>query len=113
MPTIDLPAFEKLKNDVGADFVGELIVAYCDEAPQLIAKLQYALRENDAATIRQAAHSIKAMSNTFGARSLGEMAQELEMMGRAGDLAGAQAQVDRLAAEYDRVRQTLQELSRG
>jgi hypothetical protein len=41
------------------------------------------------------------------------MAQKLEMMGRAGDLAGAQAQVDRLAAEYDRVRQTLQELSRG
>src|SRR5512136_1038718 len=111
MPTIDLPTFEKLKNDAGADFVGELIEIYCRETPELIAKLQYALDVNDTAAFRQAAHSIKSTSNTFGALSLGEMAKELEMMGRAGDLAGAQAQVDRLAAEYDQVQQALKDLS--
>ena len=68
-------------------------------------------RRNDAATIRQAAHSIKSTSNTFGALSLGEMAKELEMMGRAGDLAGAQVKVDRLADEYDRVQQALKDLN--
>ena len=29
MSMIDLPTFEKLKHDVGGDFVGELIETYC------------------------------------------------------------------------------------
>jgi HPt (histidine-containing phosphotransfer) domain-containing protein len=111
MTGIDQATFEKLKNDVGADFIGELVATYCDETPQLIAKLQHALKENDADTFRQAAHSIKSTSNTFGALSLGDMAKELEMLGRAGDLAGTQEKVDRLAAEYDRVQQALKDLN--
>jgi HPt (histidine-containing phosphotransfer) domain-containing protein len=111
MPTIDQTTYQKLKNDAGADFIGELIEAYCAETPQLIARLQHALRENDASAFRQAAHSIKSTSNTFGAWSVGEMAKELEMLGRAGDLSGAQEKVDRLAAEYDRVQQALKDLN--
>ena len=111
MSTIDLPTFEKLKNDAGADFVGELVETYCSETPQLIAELRSALDANDSEAFRRAAHSIKSTSNTFGALPLGEMAKELEMLGRAGALAGAQEKVDRLAAEYDRVRQALQDLS--
>ncbi len=113
MSAIDLPTFEKLKHDAGADFVGELIATYCEETPQLIAKLWDALLAHDAGTFRQAAHSIKSTSNTFGALALVTLAKELEMLGRAGDLADAQAKVDQLAAEYDRVQQTLQELSHG
>ena len=113
MLTIDQASFEKLRNDVGAEFVGELIETYCSETPQLIAKLQHALDVNDAGAFRQAAHSIKSTSYTFGALSLGEMAKELEMLGRAGDLAGAPEKVARLAAEYDRVQQALKDLSHG
>ena len=113
MPTIDQATFVKLKNDVGADFVGELIETYCAETPQLIDKLQYALAANDVDTFRRAAHSIKSTSNTFGALPLGEAARELEMLARAGDLAGAQERVDQLAAEYDRVQQALKELNHG
>ena len=111
MSTIDLATFEKLTKDVGADFVGELIATYCEETPQLIAKLRYALGANDADAFRRAAHSIKSTSATFGALSLGEMARELEMMGRAGDLAGALEKVDRLADESDRVQQALKDLT--
>jgi HPt (histidine-containing phosphotransfer) domain-containing protein len=113
MSVIDLPTFEKLKNDVGADFVGELIAAYCDETPQLMAKLQLALTAQDADAFRQAAHSIKSTSNTFGALALGALAKELEMLGRAGSFADAQEKADQLAAEYDRVQQTLKDLSHG
>jgi CheY-like chemotaxis protein len=109
MPTIDLPTFEKLKSDAGADFVGELIETYCSETPQLIAKLRYALDVNDAGAFRQAAHSIKSTSKPL-ARCHWARWQRLEMLGRAGDLAGAQEKVDRLAAEYDRVQQALEDL---
>ncbi len=111
MPTIDQATFDKLKTDAGADFVGELIEVYCRETPQLIAKLQSALDVNDTEAFRQAAHSIKSTSNTFGALSLSALSKDLEMQGRAGDLTGAQEKVDRLAAEYHQVQQTLKDLS--
>ena len=111
MPTIDQATFEKLSNDVGADFVGELIATYCEETPQLIAKLRSALGANDVDTFRRAAHSIKSTSATFGALPLSETARELEMMGRAGDLAGAQEKVDRLVDESYRVQQALNDLT--
>ena len=113
MSTIDPITFEKLKQDAGADFVGELVAAYCDETPQLIAQLQQALAAHDVKTFRQAAHSIKSTSNTFGALELGELAKELEMLGREGQLADAQAEVDRLIDEYDRVQRTLKDLAHG
>jgi HPt (histidine-containing phosphotransfer) domain-containing protein len=111
MSVIDLPTFERLKNDTGADFVGELIDAYREETPQLLAKLRHALTAHDADTFRQAAHSIKSTSNAFGALALGALAKDLEMLGRAGDLDGAQEKVDRLAAEYDRVQAALKDLA--
>jgi HPt (histidine-containing phosphotransfer) domain-containing protein len=66
MPTIDEATFEKLKNDAGADFVSELIATYCDETPQLIAKLRYALSWRGD-TFRRAAHSIKALPHRWRA----------------------------------------------
>jgi HPt (histidine-containing phosphotransfer) domain-containing protein len=113
MSIIDLSTFEKLKDDVGADFVDELIAAYCAETPLLMAKLQSALMAHDADAFRQAAHSIKSTSKTFGAFSLGQIAKALEMMGRAGNLDDAQEKIDRLAAEYDRVQQALKDLAHG
>ncbi len=111
MSTIDRAIFEKLTNDVGADLIGELIVTYCEETPQLIAKLRHALEANDVDAFRRAAHSIKSTSITFGALSMSETARELEILGRAGDLANAQEKVDRLVDEYDRVQQALKDLN--
>jgi len=113
MSVIDLPTFEKLRHDVGADFVDDLIAAYCEETPQLITRLQQALAVQNADAFRQAAHSIKSTSNTFGALPLGALAQELEMMGREGDLADAHGKVNRLVADYDQVQQTLKGLNHG
>jgi histidine phosphotransfer protein HptB len=113
MPTIDQATFEKLKNDVGADFIGELIETYCAETPQLIAQLQQALADQNANAFRQAAHSIKSTSNTFGALHLGTLAKELETMGREENLANAPDKVERLMTEYDRVQRTLKDLNHG
>lgn len=113
MSAIDLPTFERLTQDLGADFVGELIETYCLETPQLIAQLPQALASQNAAAFRQAAHSIKSTSNTLGALQLGTLAQELETMGREGNLADVHGQVDQLAAEYDRVQQALKDLTHG
>ena len=113
MSTIDLPTFERLTHDLGADFVRDLVETYCLETPRLIARLPEALASQNAAAFRQTAHSIKSTSNTLGALQLGTLAKELETMGREGHLAGAHDPVDQLAAEYDRVQQALKDLAHG
>lgn len=108
---IDLPTFEALKESMGADFIIELVQTYFEETPQLLSKLQQALSRQDCEAFRQAAHSIKSTSNSFGALNFGAEARELEMMGREARLDGAFAKVDALVADYRLVQKTLEELS--
>jgi histidine phosphotransfer protein HptB len=108
---IDLPTFEALRDAMGADFIGELTQAYFDETPQLLARLQDALARQDCEAFRQAAHSIKSTSNSFGALGFGARARELEIMGRETRLEGADAKVEALVAEYHLVQKMLEELS--
>ena len=107
---IDLPTFEALKEAMGADFITELVQAYFDETPQLLSKLQQALARQECEGFRQAAHSIKSTSNSFGALQFGALAKELEMMGREARLEGAAGKVDTLVADYHAVKTALEEL---
>jgi HPt (histidine-containing phosphotransfer) domain-containing protein len=107
---IDLPTFEALKESMGADYINELVQAYFEEAPQLLASLQQALAGQDCELFRQAAHSIKSTSNSFGALELGALALELEIMGRAASLEGAPAKVQALVEDYSAVKTRLEEL---
>ena len=107
---IDLPTFEALKEAMGADFIDELIQTYFEEIPQLLSSLQQALEQQDCNLFRQAAHSIKSTSNSFGALELGALARELEMMGREGKLQGAGGKVDIIVSDYAAVKKSLEEL---
>jgi histidine phosphotransfer protein HptB len=110
---IDLPTFESLKEAMGADFLPDLVQAYFEEAPQLLIKLQQALARQDCDAFRQAAHSMKSTSNSFGALELGAQAKELEMMGRQGKLDGASGKVDALVSAFEAVQRALEELCHG
>lgn len=85
-PIIDMTAFENLKSMAGADFIGELIATFLDDAPQLIQQLRASLAANDADTFRRAAHSLKSNAASFGANELCALAKELELLGRENKL---------------------------
>jgi HPt (histidine-containing phosphotransfer) domain-containing protein len=106
---IDAATFAELQEAAGAEFVGELIGTFFEEAPQMLAELRASQAVGAADDFRRAAHSIKSNANTFGALRLGEMARELELGGLVGDA----APVDALQAEYERVVAALRELTRG
>ena len=110
---IDLPTFEALKESMGADFINELVQAYFEETPLLLDKLRQALASQDCELFRQAAHSIKSTSNSFGALDFGVLARELEMMGRATNLEGAPGKVEALVKDYTVVKMKLEELCHG
>lgn len=83
---IDLNIFNSLKESTGADFIGELIDTFLDDAPDLLNQMQTALADNDVDSFRRAAHSLKSNAATFGAMDLSALAKELESMGREKNL---------------------------
>ena len=88
MPTsqIDMNTFNSLKESTGADYIGELIDAFLDDAPNLFAQMKSALVNQDAESFRRAAHSMKSNAATFGAMELSALAKELESLGRENNL---------------------------
>ena len=107
--TIDMAVFGELQDAAGADFVGELIGTFLEEAPTMLAELRVAQATANADGFRRTAHSLKSNSHTFGATRLGEMARDIELGGLVAD----PAPVDALEAEYQRAAAALQELVRG
>ena len=109
-PVIDPATFEQLQATAGADFVRELIDTFLTEAPAMLRDLRDAYEVGDAERFRRVAHSLKSNGNTFGARTFGAMAKDLELGGFGPVVAAGGAPLDALAAEYGRVAGALKEL---
>ena len=107
---IDATTFNSLIDTVGDDYIDELLHVDFEETKQLLVDLQKALEKQDVDAFRMVSHSIKSTSNSFGALQYGELAKELEFMGRAGNLEGAPGKVAELVSGYEAVRQALEGL---
>jgi HPt (histidine-containing phosphotransfer) domain-containing protein len=109
-PTIDLATFRELQETAGAEFVGELVGTFLEEAPVMLADLRASLAAGDADRFRRAAHSLKSNSNTFGAHALGALAKDLELSGLATVAGRGPLALDPVAAEYGKVAAALAKL---
>ena len=110
---IDPATYRELQDTAGADFVGELVDTFLQEAPGMLAELRAARAAADADRFRRAAHSLKSNSHAFGAMTLGALARELELGGLGTDAAQDAARVDAVEAEYRRAAAELKELRHG
>lgn len=108
--SIDAATFTGLKDQVGADFVIELIDAYNAETGQLIERLRQALSDQDATAFGRLAHSIKSSSASLGALAFSQQARELEMLAKANDLSDVEPKVEQLASDFVLVKRRLEEL---
>jgi HPt (histidine-containing phosphotransfer) domain-containing protein len=103
---IDKAALETYKDVMGdeyEDFVIEIIDTFLESSPETIAELQSAFDQNDSATLRRAAHSLKSNGKTFGAAEFSKLAFELEEIGKSGDLARVSDELDILNCEYQQI----------
>jgi HPt (histidine-containing phosphotransfer) domain-containing protein len=107
---IELAAFRELEHNAGAEFVGELVRTFLEEAPRMIEQLIAAMADNKAEQFRRTAHSLKSNSLTFGATRLGELARQLETAGLERVIAEDAAPLAALGQEYKCVATALQEL---
>jgi HPt (histidine-containing phosphotransfer) domain-containing protein len=107
---IDMPTYNQLKELMGADFISELIDTYTLETAALIEQLVQALASGETIEFGRSAHSIKSSSASLGALVFSQQARELEMMGKANDLTGADKKLQQLSADFLMVKHRLEEL---
>ena len=107
---LDLP---KLMERVGGDrrALAELAGIFRADWPKQAARLRKALREADAPALRSAAHALKGAVSNFAAPAATEAALNLQKMGEAGRLAGAQAVLERLEKEVEALLAALAEVA--
>ena len=110
---IDTTIFAELQEAAGTEFVAELVGTFLEEAPGMLAELRSARAAGDGERFRRAAHSLKSNSHTFGAKTLGALARDLEVRGLAADTAQDSVALDAIEAAYKEVAAALEELGHG
>jgi HPt (histidine-containing phosphotransfer) domain-containing protein len=113
MPTdeiIDPATFAGLLDSLGGDveFLSELVDAYLDSSPGLLASMQQALASGEAPALQRAAHSLKTGSASFGALAFAGLCKGLEELAKTGALDGAAEKYEALEAGYAQVAAALQ-----
>jgi signal transduction histidine kinase/CheY-like chemotaxis protein len=95
----------RFDNDV--EFLQELAGQFFSDCPQQLAEMRAAIAGGDHQALEQAAHSLKGAVSNFAAAAAFEAAAGLERLGRAGDLARAEALLAQLEDEIERLRLAL------
>jgi CheY-like chemotaxis protein len=95
---VDLP---RLLERIGGDrrALAEIIRVFRADWPKQAERLQSAIRTSDAAALRSAAHALKGAVSNFAAPAATEAALNLQKMGEAGRLVGAEVVLERLERE--------------
>jgi len=104
---IDARAIENLRTlerQTGKTGIVEKVVAlYQTSSRELVESIRDAARSGDAATLAEAAHSLKTASANVGGTQVSELCRSLELMGRSGDLSTAESVYRTLETEHDLV----------
>jgi signal transduction histidine kinase/DNA-binding response OmpR family regulator len=91
---------DQLVAATGAVGAAVVLGAMIDSAPRMLDGLQTALARRDAPTFRRTAHSLKANAATVGAEALTRAFEELEHLGKAGDLDAAAKKTESARQAY-------------
>ncbi len=89
------------------ELLGELNALFFEETGKLMPALRTAVQQQHIAEVRRLAHTIKGAATHFAAPATVAAALRLEIMGRDGDLAGADEAFARLEREVERLKHAL------
>ncbi len=98
--SVDLSPLEALGMP---DLVNELIDLFLEDGPALVQAARAGLARGDAEALRHAVHQLKGSASNLGAQPLADLCARIETRARGADLAEADALVEQLAREHQRV----------
>ncbi|HYL46477.1 MAG TPA: Hpt domain-containing protein [Candidatus Limnocylindrales bacterium] len=87
--------------------IRSLVKSFLADAPKKISDIRRAIAKKDAAALGSAAHALKGAIAIFGAPNAVAAARNLEMLGRAGKIAGAEKEFRALEKEIALLRSEL------
>jgi HPt (histidine-containing phosphotransfer) domain-containing protein len=90
----------RVLRELGGDsrVLGDLAAAFRDEGPQLVAQMHSALATSRGAALLQAVHTLRGSLQIFHTEELLQLARQIELLGRTGDLSGAAEMLPQLDA---------------
>ena len=107
---VALDNIRALSRDGGDALVQKVIAAYVGDTPRHLATLREAVEGMDAGSVRRVAHSLKSASANIGAARLATLCKELEQLGRADTVDGADRILTDMEHEFQTVRHSLHAL---
>jgi HPt (histidine-containing phosphotransfer) domain-containing protein len=90
---------ERVEGD--EQLLEEIVQLFIEDCPRLLGQIQDSLRQQNAAGLCLAAHTLKGSLGYFGPTQAGVLAQELEVLGRDGKLERAAPVYEALIAKLD------------
>jgi two-component system, sensor histidine kinase and response regulator len=106
-PPLDRDVLETLRELGGSDLVSDLADTFLRDAPFRLAELRRAVEAGDADLVQRSAHALRGSSGSMGATQMAEYCAGLQDAGARGDLAHSIELLERLEAEFGRVRPAL------
>lgn len=106
-PAIDMKILIELTSGRPA-MMRKFASTFLESTEATVISLREALNEENADQVRALGHKLKSAARWVGAMQLGELAEQTEAHGRAGDLVLASATVDAMAAQFAKVKLEMQ-----
>jgi len=111
-PVFDLAALRaSLEEDT--DLLEELVELFLGSAPALVSEIDTAVAQQDGRTVERAAHALKGALRNLFAANCAQAAQQVESLGRAGELNDMDESLARLKNELSRLQSALNEVLFG
>jgi HPt (histidine-containing phosphotransfer) domain-containing protein len=106
--SLDRDVIEGLCELGDRELLEELVHLFIEDMPPQLAALREAIEGDDAASVEQVGHTLKGSCGIMGALRMATICSELQDIGHSGRLERAPALLERLEAEFGRVRPALE-----
>ena len=100
-PVFDMDHAREI-TDGDMEFLKELIEIFKTDCPEKLAGISRAIKEKDFKALDETAHSLKGSSGNLGLTRVYELSWELEKMGKAKNMEGANKTFKQLEEELER-----------
>jgi CheY-like chemotaxis protein/HPt (histidine-containing phosphotransfer) domain-containing protein len=101
-----LESLKEFSDDDDGSFIITLFEIFFTNVEPRIQHMHDAVVQKDAQKLCREAHGIKGSSSNLGADYVANLAQQLEALGKSGSTEGAQALVEQLKVEMEKVKRT-------
>ncbi|MFB6273060.1 MAG: Hpt domain-containing protein [Salinibacter sp.] len=108
-PTVDRDELVDLL-DGNPDLIATIVDSFLDDCPDYMEAIRTAVENEEGDVLEREAHGLKGAAGSLRAEPASEAARVLEEMGHAGNFAEAEAALETLEHEIDRLKDELRSL---